>query len=420
MGLLVAASVVLGVGAWIADRLLRPLRAPTRWLWAGLLVVPLALAVVAPWRSGPPAGAAPAGVPSPIASAPLSSTLSSLAEATSTWPDWLERTLSAAWFGSALVALATIVIAHGRVARVAACAVATRLDGVRVRVSEAMGPVVVGLSAPELVIPRWVCRRPEVERRMILAHEAAHVAARDPLLLLGGAVAAALAPWNPIGWWAFARLRLAIELDCDGRVLRAGASRQAYGELLLALTAAAPRLRLGSAAFAAHTSHLERRILAMSTSRPSAGRRALQFTAAMLVVAAAIFTACSTEVAEPTRAVAGAPAALGAASPASALSTPYFDFQVDWPATPVAGSGAPRYPAILRSAGVEGEVLAQFVVDESGRVRPETFKAVRKSHDLFEASIRSALPGMRFTPAQLRGRAVPQLVQQPFVFQLAK
>ncbi|MEK0430488.1 MAG: hypothetical protein RL139_292 [Gemmatimonadota bacterium] len=98
----------------------------------------------------------------------------------------------------------------------------------------------------------------------------------------------------------------------------------------------------------------------------------------------------------------------------------YFDFQVEKPVAPIPGSGAPRYPDILRSASVEGEVLAQFVVDTLGRVEINTFKVIRKSHDLFEASVRAALPAMRFLPAEVGGRKVKQLVQQPFVFALQR
>ncbi len=97
---------------------------------------------------------------------------------------------------------------------------------------------------------------------------------------------------------------------------------------------------------------------------------------------------------------------------------PYFDFQVEKPVAPVPGTGAPRYPDILRSANVTGEVLAQFVVDTTGRVEVATFKVIRKSHDLFESAVRQALPNMRFLPAEVGGRKVKQLVQQPFVFSL--
>ena len=38
---------------------------------------------------------------------------------------------------------------------------------------------------------------------------------------------------------------------------------------------------------------------------------------------------------------------------------------------------------MLRSANVEGEVLAQFVVDTTGRAEMGTFKVLKSSHDLF-------------------------------------
>ena len=122
------------------------------------------------------------------------------------------------------------------------------------------------------------------------------------------------------------------------------------------------------------------------------------------------------------RGVAGGIAAgvVGGTAPVINTDQPYFDFQVEKPVAPVPGTGAPRYPDILRSAGVEDEVLAQFVVDTTGRVEVATFKVIRKSHDLFEAAVRSALPSMRFLPAEVGGRKVKQLVQQPFVFALQK
>ncbi len=101
------------------------------------------------------------------------------------------------------------------------------------------------------------------------------------------------------------------------------------------------------------------------------------------------------------------------------MNQPFFEFQVEKPVVPNGGT-TPRYPDILRSAGVEGEVLAQFVVDTSGRVEMGSFKVLRSSHDLFVAAVRQALPGMKFIPAEVGGRHVKQLVQQPFSFGIAK
>jgi protein TonB len=99
---------------------------------------------------------------------------------------------------------------------------------------------------------------------------------------------------------------------------------------------------------------------------------------------------------------------------------PYFDFQVEKPVGAVPGSDGPRYPDILRSGGVEGQVLAQFVVDTTGRVDIASFRVLRSDHAMFEQAVRSALPRMRFFPAEIGGRKVKQLVQQPFVFALQR
>ena len=98
----------------------------------------------------------------------------------------------------------------------------------------------------------------------------------------------------------------------------------------------------------------------------------------------------------------------------------YFEFQVEKPVVGAPGSTAPRYPEILKSAGVEGEVLAQFVVDTTGRAENGSFKVLKTSHELFALAVKNALPGMRFLPAEVGGKKVKQLVQQPFVFAIQK
>ncbi len=97
---------------------------------------------------------------------------------------------------------------------------------------------------------------------------------------------------------------------------------------------------------------------------------------------------------------------------------PYFDFQVEKAAAAIPGSGNPAYPEMLKSSGVEGEALVQFVVDTTGRAELGSFKVLRASHDAFGQAVRAALPRMRFLPAEIGGRKVRMLVQQPFAFAL--
>jgi protein TonB len=84
------------------------------------------------------------------------------------------------------------------------------------------------------------------------------------------------------------------------------------------------------------------------------------------------------------------------------------------------GNTPPRYPDVLRSSGVEGQVIAEFVVDEQGRAEEGSLRFVRSDNRLFEEPVRVALFRMRFIPAEVGGVKVRQLVQMPFVFTLSR
>jgi protein TonB len=109
----------------------------------------------------------------------------------------------------------------------------------------------------------------------------------------------------------------------------------------------------------------------------------------------------------------------GTAAPANDNTT-YFEFQVEKQVSAYPGQAAPRYPDMLRSANVEGEVLAQFVVDTTGRADMSQFKVLKSTHDLFTNAVKAALPNMKFYPAEVGGKKVKQLVQMPFQFNLTK
>jgi protein TonB len=94
--------------------------------------------------------------------------------------------------------------------------------------------------------------------------------------------------------------------------------------------------------------------------------------------------------------------------------------QVEKQVSLISGSASPTYPEALRMAGREGKVVAQFVVDEEGRVEEKTVKFIRSDNVLFDEAVRSALPRMRFAPAEIAGRKVRQLVEMPFVFALSR
>ncbi len=97
----------------------------------------------------------------------------------------------------------------------------------------------------------------------------------------------------------------------------------------------------------------------------------------------------------------------------------YDAYEVDRAVQPLSNA-APVYPAAMRAEGIEGEVEAQFIVNEHGRAEASSLRIVKSTNDQFAESVRRALSKMRFAPAQLGGRPVAQTVQQLFSFRLSR
>lgn len=289
-----------------------------------------------------------------------------------------------------------------------------RLDGVSVCISQNVGPAVVGLRPMEVVVPEWITALDAPLRAIVLRHEQEHRTARDPHLLFMSTVAVALMPWNIALWIQARRLRLAVEMDCDARVLRAHPSTERYGLLMLTI---AQRRSIAPPLFAPMlsepTSHLERRIMAMQPAPRRLAR--VTIVGGTLVAASALLFACALQSDNPTQ-----PRPTKSAQVSYNPSATYFEFQVTKQVTLGPGSPSPRYPDMLRSSNIEGNVLAQFVVDTLGRADMSEFKVLKSDHDLFTAAVKNALPMTKFTPAELNGRKVKQLVQMPFQFTLSK
>ena len=93
----------------------------------------------------------------------------------------------------------------------------------------------------------------------------------------------------------------------------------------------------------------------------------------------------------------------------------YLDFQVE-KTVRIRNASAPTYPQRLRDSKVDGEVLVQFVVDEKGNALMQTFKVLKTSDAQFSEAVRKAVSATSYTPAEIEGRKVKQLVQQPFKF----
>jgi TonB family protein len=161
------------------------------------------------------------------------------------------------------------------------------------RSGEIAGPLVAGWLCPAILLPEssenWTLAR----RRAVIAHEAAHVRRRDPVILFAAHIATAVYWFHPLCWLALARLRRESERACDNAALRIGRPASDYAGHLLDL---ARRFDTQLAIPMATTKHLESRVksildpkISRSLCGPVTWAATLMLTAA-LVAPLATFT----------------------------------------------------------------------------------------------------------------------------------
>jgi hypothetical protein len=178
--------------------------------------------------------------------------------------------LGVVWVASSLVMLVGIARSLLRLSRARRGWEPRTVGDDSVLVAADFGPAAVGVLRTEVVLPRWALGLDPVARDLIVMHEREHARARDPLLLFGATVAVAISPLNAPLWWILHRLRLAVEMDCDARVLRARPGRREYGSLLLDVSerTATHREPTLAAALAEPVWMLERRLGAIADRAP--------------------------------------------------------------------------------------------------------------------------------------------------------
>ena len=405
-------TALLGGAAAFAESALRNAERQARWAWLTALAAGVTWPILAPLlrraiHDSPPMLDVAVAMPN----------VQVVPDALSGHPvaRWIDAALLSLWAVASIVVIARLIHAVVLLRRIRRASEPRIVDEVPVLITDEIGPAVIGVIQPRVLIPASLLELDRPLRRLALRHELEHGRAHDQLALVGSAVALALVPWNLPLWWIVRRYRLAIEIDCDARVLADEPNARQYGQLLMLISqrAGAPTL---APMLAASRSHLERRIAAM-VSLTSQGRRrriASALVGAVVVAIAACSSRISDGIAGPKPEVAAR-----ATTPVNA-DQPWFEFQVTKVAQQIPGTGKLRYPDVLRAANVEGEVLAQFVVTADGVVEPGTFKELRSSDPLFTEAVKANLASMKFYPAMVRGTRVKQLVQQPFTFSLTK
>lgn len=258
---------------------------PTRWIWFAAMAATLGISMMAmyeavigatgliPRRHGPTWLDWPAG---------------SYIRFYDSLPKW-DPILSLLMRGSSAIVAVMFAIAIWRLVQRRRAWQKASLDGHSVLVSEAEGPAIVGFIKSVIVVPKWAFAENERVRSLIMAHELEHQRAGDHLLSALALVATVAQPWNPAVWWIARRLRVALEVDCDSRVLRRGSDPRTYGLLLLEAGSRAAGCRLPIPALSRPLSSLEERLRIITAERRSGRLRAarLALVAGILIATAA-------------------------------------------------------------------------------------------------------------------------------------
>lgn len=286
----VVVALLVAAAAAAADRALRLYDLPTRWVWLGAMIVsvglPAAYGLVLAVGGPPPRAVVPADLP--VIELGGLSTPATSAGGSAGFTAWLIASVPWIWLAASLVVVGWLWVSKRRLRDSEADwrPVSTGFAGKEpVYRTETFGPAVVGFADPRIVLPEWVAELDEERRRLVILHEREHLRHRDPVLVLAGWLHLVAVPWLVPLWWQFRRLRLAIEQDCDRRVVRRTGDVRGYGRLLLE----AEELAAGTAGPLATTggSFLGARIRALVESTPPfrglrAAGAALALTAALL------------------------------------------------------------------------------------------------------------------------------------------
>jgi len=169
-------------------------------------------------------------------------------------------------------------------------------------------------------LPQWLTKATPAQQSSVIAHEQSHLEASDPQLFTFALALLVFMPWNLPLWWQLRRLRYAIEIDCDARVLKGGIDPAHYGETLIVVGERQSAYVGAVAAMAESKSFLQERIEHM-IRKPARWRRLGAATLASVSIAlTALAAQVSPPNAEKPAPVAGAPAARKAIDlPASTL-----------------------------------------------------------------------------------------------------
>lgn len=263
----VMVGVLLSIAALVAEYAAKQRAASRRWIWITTIAASLLLPLIIPNVTvHMPDLIKPAAEDKAIALRDMTSVHVPLAVLDLGLPDtavkayWLDAFFHRMWLAISLAVLAALTLSGGLLYWRKRHWLQGRLGNTPVLIAPDIGPAVVGLLRPRIVIPAWLLHESAERQQFVLAHEQSHLDARDPHMLTIALCLLVVMPWNLPLWWQFHRLRRAIEVDCDARVLRGGGDMAEYCETLIQVGQNQSRYIGAVAAMSESGSFLEQRI----------------------------------------------------------------------------------------------------------------------------------------------------------------
>jgi beta-lactamase regulating signal transducer with metallopeptidase domain len=275
----IAIGTLLGLAGHLVEQSL-PAGTPRRWIWCVVIAVTMLVPPIYRANHVATVGAARGMHAHDAAATGWQASVQSLDPVIN--DVWLAATAVLLVLGLADVLRVSLAVRRARRTRPGAGG-STTVDGVPVVVTDGIGPATVGLLRSRVLVPRWVLALPGAQRAYVIRHEEEHRRAHDARLLLVASLSLLLLPWNVPLWWQLRRLRLAVEMDCDDRVVAALGDAPAYGSLLLRVAEAASRGPRLQPALLGGAGSLERRLAALLAETPRGTVRRL--AAATIAVA---------------------------------------------------------------------------------------------------------------------------------------
>lgn len=266
-------------------------------------------------------------------------------------------------------------------------------------------PFTIGIFKPRIIVPVFWPQLTPAQQKTVLTHEMQHIHQHDTALFSITLFVTILHFYNPLAWLLFSRLREFSEKSCDdSTIARLDRSPISYLKELVAILEYIPKGNKGlipMANFAGiYTKNKKRFAYQLKRKeRPMRQKYVLALWGSMALL---FFAACSTR-------------GLVEKDNPKTVDGYYKFFMLDKKPAMLKKIPA-KYPEEARTNKIEGRVIIQVFIDETGRVVKTT--VLRKVDKLLDEAALAAAQKLIFTPAHYKGKNVKSMMAIPYLFKL--